>query len=99
MNRIKGAIRNLKPLIDEAINFKTHRRQGRELELELKQKVMILLLKELFGKSNRMMASMLSVFSLLSEIDVSYKTVERLYSDPEVEMAMYNLHILILKKK
>ena len=42
MNRIKGAIKNLEPLIDEAINFKTHRGQGREPELELKQKVMIL---------------------------------------------------------
>ncbi|MBE0525290.1 MAG: ISNCY family transposase [Methanosarcinales archaeon] len=99
MNRIKGAIKNLEPLINESINFKIHRGQGRVPELELKQKVMILLLKELFGKSNRMMASMLSVFSLLSGIDVSYKTVERLYSDPEVEIAIHNLHILILKKK
>ena len=99
MNRLKRAIKNLEPLVDEAINFKTHRGQGREPELELKQKVLILLLKVLFGKSNRMMASMLAVFSLLSGIDVSYKTIERLYSDPEVEMAIYNLHILILKKK
>jgi len=45
------------------------------------------------------MSSMLSLFSLLSGIDVSYKTVERLYSDPEVEMAIHNLHILILRKK
>jgi len=42
---------------------------------------------------------MLAIFSLLSGIDISYKTVERLYSDPEVEMAIHNLHILILKKK
>ena len=99
MNRIKGAIRNLEHLIDEAIDFEVHRENGRKPELELKQKVIVLLLKELFGKSNRMMASMLAIFSLLSGIDVSYKTVERLYSDPEVEMAIYNLHILILKKK
>ncbi|MBI5332101.1 MAG: hypothetical protein HZB65_00860 [Candidatus Aenigmarchaeota archaeon] len=45
------------------------------------------------------MASMMALFSLLSGIDVSYKTVERLYSDPEVDMALHNLHILILKKK
>ena len=45
------------------------------------------------------MASMMALFSLLSGIDVSYKTVERLYSDPEVEMALHNLHMLILKKK
>ncbi|CAD7766730.1 MAG: hypothetical protein DNFNHJIP_00128 [Candidatus Argoarchaeum ethanivorans] len=99
MNRIKGAIKNLEPLIDEAINFEIHRGQGRKPELELKQRVIILLLKELFGKSNRMMASMLAVFSLLSGIDASYKTVERLYSDPEVEIAFRNMHVLILKKK
>ena len=36
---------------------------------------------------------------MLSGIDVSYKTVERLYSDDEVIMALHNLHILLLKKK
>lgn len=45
------------------------------------------------------MALMLAVFSLLSDVDVSYKTVERLYSDPEVKMAIHNLHVLVLKKK
>ena len=98
MNRIKGAIKNLEPLIDEAVNIKTHRGRGRPPILNTKQKVMIILLKQLFSKNNRMMASMLVVFSLLTGIDVSYKTIERLYSDPEVEMAIYNLHILILKK-
>ncbi len=99
MNRIKKAIKNLEPLIDEATNFEIHREQGRKPSLELKQKVVIILLKELFGKSNRPMASMLDLFSLLSGIDTSYKTVERLYSNPEVGMAIHNLHILILKKK
>ncbi len=42
---------------------------------------------------------MLVIFSLLSGIDVSYKTVERLYSDDEVLLVMHNLHALILKKK
>lgn len=46
-----------------------------------------------------MMASMLGLFSLLSGIDVGYKTVERLYSNHDVEMAIHNLHILILKGK
>ncbi len=86
-------------MIDEAINFEIHRGQGRKSTLELRQKVIILLLKELFGKSNRLMACMLELFSILSGIDTSYKTVERLYSDPLVEMAIHNLHILILKKK
>ena len=99
MNRVKGAIKNLEPLIDEATNFETRRRRGRKTDLETKQKLTILLLKDLFGKSNRMMASMIAIFSLLSEIDVNYKTVERLYSDQKVEMAIDNLHTLILTKK
>ncbi len=99
MNRIKEAIRNLEPLVDEATRFKIRRGKGNKSKLRLKQRVVLLLLKELFGKSNRMMASMLTIFSLLSGIDVSYKTVERLYSDPDVEIALYNLHVLILKKK
>jgi len=45
------------------------------------------------------MASMLDLFSLLSGIDVSYKSVERLYSDPEVDMVLHNLHVLILRKR
>jgi transposase len=98
--RIGKAIRNLEPLIDEATkSIQVHRGKGRKSTLSLKQKVILLLSKELIHKSNRSMSSMLSLFSLLSGIDVSYKTVERLYSDPEVEMAIHNLHILILRKK
>jgi len=74
-------------------------KRGRKPELRLKQKTELLLLKYLFGKSNREMSVMLVVFSLLSDIDVSYKTVERLYSDDEVLMVLHNLHALILKKK
>ena len=100
MHRIKEAIKNLEPLINEAVEtIKIQRGKGRKPILTLKQKVILILLKQLVGKSNRSMASMLAIFSLLSGIDVSYKTVERLYSDPEVEMAIHNLHILILKKK
>lgn len=99
-HRIKEAVRQLKPLIEEAVRtIEVHRERGRRPTLALDQKVMLLLLKQFFGKSNRTMAAMLAVFSLLSDIDVSYKTIERLYSDPEVEMAIHNLHILILKKR
>ena len=99
MNRVKGAIRNLEPLIDEATNIEIRRGPGRPPELTLKQSVLILLTKELIGKSNRNMASMLNLFSLLSGIDVSYKKVERLYSNYDVSLAILNLHLLIMKKK
>src|SRR3989338_3327959 len=100
MYKIKEAVRNIDPLVEEAVaTIKIEKGQGRNSELMLKQKVVLLLIKEIFDRSNRNMASMMALFSLLSGIDVSYKTVERLYSDPEVEMALHNLHVLILKKK
>ena len=57
------------------------------------------MIKQLVGESNRMFANMLDIFSMLSGIDVSYKTVERLYSDDEVIMAIHNLHMTIMKRK
>ncbi len=71
MKRVKGVIHNLEPLINEATNIEIHRGPGRSPELDLKQSVTIILIEELIGKSNRSMASMLDLFSLLSGIDVS----------------------------
>jgi len=100
--RIKTAMRELEPLIDKAIatiKIVNGESRGRKPELTLKQKTSLLLLKRLFERSNREMSIMLVLFSLLSEIDVSYKTVERLYSDDHVLMVLHNMHTLILKKK
>lgn len=100
--RVKTSIRELEPLIDEAIatiKIVKAETRGRERELTLKQKTELLLLKHLIGKSNREMSVMLALFSMLSGIDVSYKTIERLYSDEEVFMVMHNMHVLMLKKK
>ena len=100
--RIKTAMKELEPQIDEAIStihiVKADPR-GRKPELTLKQKTILLLLKHLFGKSNREMSFMIVVFSLLSDIDISYKSIERLYSDHEVIMVLHNMHALLLKKK
>ena len=98
--RIRDGMRQLEPLIDEAVEtLHVERGRGRKPSLTLKQKVTILLIKRLFEQSNRSMASMLFIFTMLTGIDVSYKTIERLYSDPEVYLALCNLHQLILKKK
>lgn len=102
VQRIKIIINELRPLIKESIgNIKMIKdeNRGNKPKLDLEQKVTLLLLKHLFGKSNRMMANMLALFSLLTEVDISYKTVERLYSDNEVLLALQNLHELMLKKK
>ena len=97
--RIKTAMKDLEPLIDEAVSTITIiRGPGHPHSLSLEQRVKLLLIKQLVGESNRMFANMLDIFSMVSGMDVSYKTVERLYSDEEVVLAIHNLHTLMLKK-
>ncbi len=98
-HRLKTAMRQLEPLVDEACNIYIVPTAGRNHGLTLKQRVLLILLHRLFGESNRMMASMTAIFSILSGIDVSYKSIERLYEDEEVDMALHNLHMLILRRK
>lgn len=98
--RIREAMKSLDPLIHEAVStIRIEPRTGRPDSLTLEQRVKLLLIKQLVGESNRMFANMLDVFSMLSGIEVSYKTVERLYSDEEVMMVLHNLHVLLLKKR
>ena len=100
--RLKKCFEEICPLIDEAVNsikiIETDKR-GAERKLTLKQEVLLLLLHKLFQKSNRSMALLLVVFTWLSDINISYKTIERKYSDSLVRLAIYNLHILLLKKR
>ena len=100
--RAKAAFHDLEPLVEEAvssINVESGENRGNEPKLTLKQKVLVLLLKHFCGKSNRTMEWMVVLFSMLTKIDVSYKTIERLYSDEAVQLAIFNLHSLLLKKK
>lgn len=100
--RLKTAYKELKPLVQEAVQslkIVNGETRGIKPKLTLEQKVLLLLLKHLIGKSNRDMAIMVVIFSWLTDIDISYKTVERLYSDDQVILALRNLHLLILKKK
>lgn len=100
MRKIKLAIKNLNPLINKATKILiTEDKTGRPSKLSLKQKVTLILLQQLIGKSNRMMTYLLDIFFMAFGIDVSYKTIERLYSDDEVLLALLNLHNLILKEK
>jgi hypothetical protein len=76
--RIKEAMKALDPLVQEAVSTIRIEREGagRPDSLTLEQKVKLLLIKQLVGESNRMYANMLDVFSMVSGIDVSYKTIE-----------------------
>src|SRR4030042_1863107 len=100
--RLRTAFRELKPLVQEAvcsIHIVNGETRGSKPILTVEKKVLALLLKHLIGKSNREMSLMLMLFSWLSGIDVSYKTIERLYSDQEVILVLHNLHVLILRRK
>jgi len=100
MKRIKGAIRKLNPLIKEAVNvFYSPKERGRKPKVDIEGKVRILLLKQLIGKSNRMMAYLLDLFFMMFNVDISYKTIERLYEDNDVYLVLHNLMIIILEKK
>lgn len=98
--RTREAMKALDPLIHEAVSsIRIEPRTGRPDSLTLEKRVKLLLIKQLVGESNRMFANMLDLFSMLSGIEVSYKTVERLYSDEEVMMALHNLQVLLLKRR
>ncbi len=100
--RARTCFNELEPLVEEAvssINLTTGENRGNDPKLTLKQKVLVLLLKHFCGKSNRTMEWMTVLFLWLTDIDVSYKTIERLYSDEAVKLAIFNLHSLLLKKK
>lgn len=72
--------------------------RGRLPILSLKQKTLLLLLKELIGKSNREMEFLCLVFGCLNGIYVGYKTIERLYSDEEVYLVLNKLQEILMIK-
>jgi len=98
MKRLKEAVKNLEPLIHKATKkFSIYKGKGGKPKLSLNKKLKMILVKQLMDKSNRSMAYLTGVFSTIKDVDVSYKTVERLYSDPEIYFALHNLFVLLLK--
>lgn len=100
--RLQTAFNELRPLVFEATEsliISNAHNQGIKPKFTLDEKVLILLLKHLIGKSNRNMACMTVLFSWVTGISISYKTIERLYSDKQVTIALFNLHQLIINRK
>ncbi len=99
--RIRYVARELRSLAKSAtdlIDIKTSN-FGRPVKMSLQQKVVALLLKSIFSKNNRPMAGLMSLFGAFCGIDISYKTIERLYSDELVRMTLHNMFILTVKRK
>ena len=64
---------------------------------DLSKKTMLFLFARLMNKSNRDAEEVLELFQPLFEVEVSYKYIERLYSDEEVGLVLHNLFILLLQ--
>ncbi len=100
-NRIRIALEEITATIDQAAEtIRTKPKLfGRPPITTAKQKTLILLQKDLAQFSNRKMASLLPMFTALSDVETSYKTIERAYSNPMVRMIIHNMFIILVKKK
>lgn len=99
--RIKLASQELEPVLEEAFSMINVEKPmgGRPMTIPISKRVMILLLKDIFGLSNRRMANMLAFFTALSGTELSYKSIERTYSDELAKMTIHNAYMILLKKK
>lgn len=99
--RIKMASNELEPIAKEAYSMIDTAKgtMGRPEKVPVYKKVMLLLLKDIFQLSNRKMANLLAMFTALTGIDISYKTVERIYSDELARMVINNMFMIMVKGK
>jgi len=96
---VKERLRKLPEYVREAVSvINVQKRMGRPKKLDLEKRVMLFLFARLINKSNRDVEELLELFEPLFGIKVSYKTIERLYSDEEVKLALHNLFILLLRE-
>ena len=99
--RIRLAIRFFQKIVPEAIeltNFVNANKLGRPEKLTIEQRVKIILIQRIMQKSNREISNMLELFAYLQGIEISYKTIERLYDDERIQIVLFNLNSLIRKK-
>ncbi len=101
LQRLKKAITFFQELSNKAVDmlvFYKGTKLGRPEILTLKQRVKILLIQKFVNKSNREMSEMLMLFAYLENIDLSYKTIERLYDDERINLILMNMNSLIRKE-
>jgi len=97
---VKKRLRKLPEYVREALAMiRIQKKAGRPKELDLEKRVMLFLFARLMNRSNRDVEELLELFEPLFGFKVSYKTIERLYSDEEVKLALHNLFILLLKEE
>ena len=99
--KVKQRLRNLPVYVEQAagmIKF-SKTKVGQSKKLDVVKRTMLFLFARLMNKSNRDVEDMLGMFEPLFGVTVSYKYIERLYSDDEVKMVLHNLFILLLKEE
>lgn len=98
--RVKAAAQELLPVVEKACSMiDVSKTRGRPSKIPVTKKILILLLKDVFQLSNRKMANFLAFFTALTGIDVSYKTVERIYSDELARMTIHNMFMVMAERK
>jgi len=96
--KVKRKIQHLPEYVEEAASkIMIESRVGRPKQVDLVKRTMLFLFARLMNKSNRDVEDLLEFFGPLFDIEVSYKYIERLYSDEEVRMVLHNLFILLLQ--
>jgi transposase len=97
LQRLKQAITFFQSLTRKAIELTTFVKNnvGRPEKLTLEQRVKILLIQRYMQRSNREMSEMLLLFTYLQGIEISYKTIERLYDDERIKIILFNMNSLI----
>ena len=97
--KIRERLRRLPELVHMAVDIRVDRHAGRPNALSLEQRTMLLLFARMMNRSNRDVEDVLGLLQPLFGFTVSYKTVERLHSDPEVRLVLRNLLALLLEEE
>ena len=99
--KVKEKLRNLPSYVKKAVEILQleEQKRGRPPKIDLEKKVMLFLFARWMNRSNRGTEETLEAFQPLFGFDVSYKTIERLYSDEEVKAVLHNLFVLLIEEE
>lgn len=97
--KVKERLRKLPEYVEQAVEMLEidETGAGRPRRLGLVQRTMLFLFTRLMNKSNRDVEEILWLLEPLFGFKVSYKSIERLYSDEEVRLVLHNLFLLLLR--
>src|SRR3989338_6460274 len=96
--QVKARLETLPAYVEQAASMIAVRKTpGQPKTGDLVQRTTLFLFARMMNKSNRDMELMLGFLKPLFQMEVSYKTIERLYSDEEVRAVLHNLFILLLQ--